>query len=1180
MTDDRRLIEDFLPIQAISAEASREKSVRKGHISTLHLWWARRPLVACRAAVYGALVPASKFIPKNGPDNKKQSLGRANAAKFIERLCQYPGNPAVIKDAQRHILEAHAERLTEETGRRVAVEDIEEGRAPRPKVLDMFAGGGSIPLEALRLGCEAYALDLNPVAHIIELCTLVYPQKYGKPDPNARGMTGPRNAKGETTWGGLAKEVRYWGEWVLKKVKAEIGDLYPLIPDPDYNKEAPGGTGFQPVQQELFKTRRNLPHWQSGGSTYFVTFRTNNLELKPEARTIVLDACRHFDGDRYRLRCAVVMPDHVHLLLQPEEAGAGRWHSLSSILHSIKSFTGNRINTLLGRKGTVWQDESYDRIVRNESELLEKWNYIRNNPVKKGLVCSPDEWVGFFQSTGKMPVPPDCSQGDVPPGYLMPVAYLWTRTVRCKNPTCGATVPLVKQTWLCKKKGRYVALKVIVPKGKKEVEFGVVEATTEEGIGFDPAAGSKRGNATCPFCGSVNDVDYVKFEGRAGNMGDQLVAVIAAQHGSRGWVYLGLDSIREAVQPNDARINQLIQQYEKNPDLCPPTESIAGLNSYDNSLGITVRPYGMTHFANLFTRRQLLFHLSIVACIRSAYNEMADHAISEGHRLAVRTLLSAVVDRATDFGCKLCVWNPYKDSGTTHAFGRQTITMVWDYSEANPFNSGNASWILGLDRIILSLDDAYFDNSGKVFRGSAIRMPFRDGEMDAVITDPPYYDNVPYSDISDFFYVWLRRAVGELYPEHFAGELTPKKSEAIADANRHNGDRVAAKLAYEQMMANSFSEASRALKPNGQLTVVYAHKTTLGWATLVAALRSAGFTITEAWPLDTEKPGRLRAQDSAALASSILLVARKRDGFTTGSYEEKVRPELDVIVRERVDSLWKMGITGADLVIAAVGAGLRAYTRFSNVEYANGEEVPAEKFLAEVEGVVLETLLEKIFMGQTGGTGILPVPGNTGQRPVQSNTGRMPVPLGSVDGPSRFYVLWRYTYKSAEMDAGEAIVFTYGQNVELDGPNGLSSGNRALAEKRKGTYRLRDFTERGNDEKLGMPKDDGKPAALIDALHRILWLLENEPRNLNAFLDEARLDRERLRLVAQTLAGTALEGGQASSLSQQHTVATTPAEGAALKKLVANWRALIEARLSDVDLKTKQVRMRSPEAKE
>jgi len=187
-------------------------------------------------------------IPACQRSRREASLGRANTAKFVERLCKYPGDARVIAEAQQHILEAHAERLTKEGGTGgppVTVEDIIEGRAPRPKVLDMFAGGGAIPLEALRLGCEAYALDLNPVAHIIELCTLVYPQKYGKPDPTAKG-----SAK-DGTWAGLAAEVRYWGNWVLEKVKAEIGDLYPLIPDPDYRAKN-GGTGFQPVQGDLF----------------------------------------------------------------------------------------------------------------------------------------------------------------------------------------------------------------------------------------------------------------------------------------------------------------------------------------------------------------------------------------------------------------------------------------------------------------------------------------------------------------------------------------------------------------------------------------------------------------------------------------------------------------------------------------------------------------------------------------------------------------------------------------------------------------------------------------------------------------------------------------------------------------------------------------------------------------
>ena len=168
--------------------------------------------------------------------------------------------------------------------------------------------------------------------------------------------------------------------------------------------------------------------------------------------------------------------------------------------------------------------------------------------------------------------------------------------------------------------------------------------------------------------------------------------------------------------------------------------------------------------------------------------------------------------------------------------------------------------------------------------------------------------------------------------------------------------------------------------------------------------------------------------------------------------------------------------------------------------------------------------------------------------------------MAAVDGQSRFYVLWRYTYKAAEMDAGEAIVFTYGQNVELDGPNGLSTGSRALVEKKKGKYRLRDFTERGDNENLGLPADDGTSAPLIDALHRILWLIENEPRNLNRFLDEARPDRERLRLLAQVLAGTALAGRKAGG--PDHLVSTTAREQAALQKLIANWNSLIDQRLA------------------
>jgi len=910
-----------------------------------------------------------------------------------------------------------------------------------------------------------------------------------------------------------------------------------------------------------------------GGSTYFVTFRTEDLELPSEARKLVLKACRHFDGQRYTLWTAVVMPDHVHLLLQPKEQEPGQWWSLSAILHSIKSFTANQINKLLKREGTVWQDESFDRIVRDEEEFLEKWNYIRNNPVKRELCSEPESWDAFYEKveqassllegTGILPVPPGQK---VSPGYLTPVAYLWTRTVRCKNPSCGATVPLVRQTWLCKKKDRYVALKMIAPKGEKHVRFEVAKADRENELDFDPAAFSKGGNATCPFCRSVADDDYVRKQGMTKTIGVQLMAVVYTQLGVKGKKYLSANDVTECI-PDDTIIRTRIRALCERTGLTAPEEPINPLRPSPWTRGASgVTRHGFLRWSDLFMLRQMLCLLTFAATVREAHKVMVEQASGllenpgkmpgqpprdyDAERAkAMTTYLGVLCNRIASAGSGLSRWNGGGEN-VESTFSRQALAMVWDFAESSPFGESSGGADNALDWIANVIEaQATQPCSAIISRGSAITLPWSDTFFDAVITDPPYYDNVPYADISDFFYVWLKRTIGHLYPEHCSTDLTPRKTEVTALSSRHGGDMAKATAEYERMMFESFRQACRVLKPEGQMVIVYAHKTTLGWATLVDAMRRAGFTITEAWPLDTERGVRLLAMDSAALASSIFLVARKREATSTGSYEDDVRPELERIVRERVETLWEMGIVGADLVIAAVGAGLRAFTRFERVEYANGEEVPAEKFLAEVEGVVLETLLEKIFkVGQA--SSLSPSPGKMPGPPISM--------LGQVDGPSRFYVLWRYTYKAAELDAGEAIVFTYAQPVELDGQRGLSSGSRALVEKKKAKYRLRDFTERGDDEKLGLPDTQtGMPAPLVDVLHRVLWLMENEPRALGKFLEEIRPDRERLRLVAQALAGAGLKGK--SEEATRAVVATTTAEQSALGKLLANWRTLIES---------------------
>ena len=966
---DRRLIEDYIPIEAISAEARREKSLRKGHISTLHLWWARRPLVAARAAVYGALVPA--------PEGKEAA---GEAEQFVTSLCKYPGSERTIAEARQHILKAHAERLTAELGHRVTVEDIEAGRAPRPRVLDMFAGGGSIPLEALRLGCEAYALDLNPVAHIIELCTLVYPQQFGAPDPSAKGSAP------DGTWAGLADEVEYWGKWVLERVRAEIGDLYPPIPDP----RQPAGEDEPKVQL-----------------------------------------------------------------------------SLDLAVHETT--------------------ESYHRRAR----------------------------------------------------MLTPVAYLWTRTVRCRNPACGATVPLARQTWLRRKEGRYVALRPDAETNRdkaptdRRVLYHVVESATEEGLGFAPALGSQAGNVACPFCGTVADSSYVKAEGQAERIGVQPMTVVGTHGDAKGRVYLAADQVPTGVWPDDDDIWQRIRILEAETATDPagtlsvPRESIVT----DAKGSAWVIQYGLTCFGDLFSRRQVLALLTFAKHVRAAHAEMQQLGYGRSHSDSVTLFLGMSLNKLADLHCVLAQWKSDAEA-VVHALARQALPMVWDFAESNPLSTYGASWHSSVSRSVQALSEIKWPSfPGVVVRGSATQTLLESDAFDAVITDPPYYDNVAYADLSDFFYVWLKRSVGFLFPEHFSAQLSPKKNEAVADATRHGGNRERAARVYEEMMGHAFAEAGRVLKPAAPLVIVYAHKTTLGWATLVDALRVAGFTVTEAWPLDTEMAARIRAVDTASLASSIFLVARRRTGQEVGSYEREVQPELQAIVSERLEHLWAQGVTGADLVIACVGAGLRAFTRYARVEYANGEQVPANSFLADVEGVVLETLLTKLFgVGQAG--------------------------VKTVDAVTRFYVLWRYAYRHAAIDAGEAIVFAYPQHVELDGPRALTSGSNPLVEKQKGKYHLRDFTERGDDESLGIPHE-GRSAPGVDILHRLLWLVEHRPHEIPSYLDEARPDLERLRIVAQTLAGQTLSGnggGGARSL-----LAARGAEAAALRKLTTNWRTLIEA---------------------
>ncbi|MDQ2760525.1 MAG: DUF1156 domain-containing protein [Actinomycetota bacterium] len=884
---DKRLIEDLLPVGAINVVAQREKIGHAAlHPRKFHLWWARRPLAAARAAVYATLVPAD-----GTPEE-------ARSDEFFTSLCRWGASDRVIAEARERVLAAN------------------DGKPPR--VLDLFAGGGAIPLEAARLGCEATAVELNPVAHLIERCTLDYPQCFGP---------------------SLADDVREHGRRWVQRTWERVGHLYPRVREPE---------GHQ-------------------------------LEL---------------DAD------------------PGAERAAGR-----------------------------------------------------------------------------------------------PIAYLWTRTVPCPNTAGGAhELPLVRQTWLTKKAGRYVALRPRVDRAARTLRWEVVEASDPAGLGFDPAGFSSRGRASCLICGAAVDAKYVKEQGMSGRMGITPLAVVLVKPSGPGREYLPAGRYSE---PSALECEAVLAGL----DVTPPEELIPA----DDTRNFWTPQYGLTRFRDLFTPRQLATLCAFAHGVREARAEMVTGGMDSQRAEAVCACLGLTLNRVVDASSSLVRWVP-QGTFTTNTYARQALPMVWDFAEANPFAgavSDAARYVENNADILARL--AATGRRVAVQRTSATQLADHDNRFDAVVTDPPYYDNISYADLSDFFYVWLKRSVGFLFEEHFAGELTPKKREAIVAPYRHGGDKPAARAFYEHEMAAAFGEAHRVLKPGAPLVCVYAHKTTLGWAALVEALRRARFTITEAWPLDTENPERSVGQGTASLASSIFLVARRRDTNETGSYHD-VLTVLDEVIEERLDRLTRAGVAGSDLVIAAIGAGLAPFTRYATVELPSGEPVAAERFLEVVQSRVLDAVLAKVHELGDG--------------------------VSAIDLATRYYVLARTMFGWADIAFDEANNLARSAGIELG--DGLAHGPLRLADVKGKSVHLRDFSERGGEAELG--EDGGR---LIDVLHGLLWRASHAAHEIPSYLDATRPDPQRLRQVAQALQGKALrEQGESK-----------PPEAQACERLLGAWSRLVDDNL-------------------
>jgi len=645
-------------------------------------------------------------------------------------------------------------------------------------------------------------------------------------------------------------------------------------------------------------------------------------------------------------------------------------------------------------------------------------------------------------------------------GYI-PVGYIWARTIKCQNPACGAEIPLMRQFWLAKKDRKKVALYPYVE--GKEVKFKIAGDGYEPmPKNFDPSKGTVKGaKVTCPVCGMTNDANTTRKLFREGKAAQRMVAVVLYHPEKRGKVYRlstekDIQAYEEAKMYLEEKRAKLMEEWGIDPVPDEPTPEGRGRGA---ERAFSVRNYGLNTWGDLFNDRQKLALIAFVEKVRQAYERMLGEGYEEEYAKAVVTYLGLRLDLFATYLNTLVRWRGDALS-FERSFDRQTLQMLWDYGEVNPFSGRRGSW--NTEKMELSIEHCSMtsETSAVVLQASATSLPFPDNYFDAIFTDPPYYDNVPYSYLSDFFYVWLKRTVGDFYPELFITPLTPKSKELVAYT--HDKDWDAAKRYFEEGMKKALQEIYRVLKPNGILVLVYAHKTTEGWETLINSLLDSGLVPTASWPIHTEMKNRLRAKESAALASSIYIVARKIKKQGIGWFDE-VKREMKKKLEEKLDTLWKEGISGPDFFISAIGSAIEVFGKHEKVLDYEGNEIRGDRLLQLVRDIVSDYAIRQVL-----------------HEDISSELS----PL------TKLYVLWRWTYGEAKAHFDEARKLATSVGLDLE-----KEWNRGFIKKEKEYIHVLGPHERKFKEV--------KDSDLIDVLHKALLLWQaNKRREMVGLLVE------------------------------------------------------------------------------
>lgn len=969
----KKLIEVAMPIKEISAESVRDKSIRHGHISTLHLWWARRPLPVCRAVVFASLVPDP--LDPNCPPAFREA---------VELLLGSPEKPLY------------------ETG----------------MLVDAYKPYRDIPWTAVH-----DPMDDNPRNRL-----QMFIGKFTEEMQEALLQSKPSPAAGKLlSNNSLIKWDNKNNENIINKARKLIFVAH-------------NSTTRSLSEAERSEAEKNAEDLLAEFDTLYSAIKTAEKELYalPD---------RHLDSEDCQLKTAnlhTAIEDFLNKMPKVFDPFAGGGAiPLEAARLGCRSY-GNDINPVahIIQKGSLEFPQKYGKPI----------NYGKDEFIK---LYGRDELLKWCKENGKHPdnenlkieIPNRLSfdvafyakkllnETEKEIGHLYPVdaqgkkpiAYYWARVGNCSNPSCRAEVPLLKQFYLANTTAKQVYLKPIIEGTKIEFEIKKGKYNENELEGW-----LDRGNMKCPCCGNATDVKTLKKQFIEGKIKEKIIAVI--------WDSTNGKDYQLPTEVDLAVIAQIPTDTER------PKEPM----SVEYTQALPCCTWGLEKWGDMFSLRQLYALQTLVKKLHELKQELKH--VDENYQKAVVTYLGILLDRVAQRQTSFGVWDTTREN-LQAIFGKQAVPMMFDYPESNPFSSSGGSALNQLDwltRYIESECDYPFSVSLQN-ASSGEKEQFKAKEITAVVTDPPYYDAIAYADLSDFFYVWLKRTLGDIYPLNFATPQTPKTEECTALKHHRNNSKTEAKDHFEYKLTQIFDAIEH--QTSDIVSIMFAHQSTEAWTTLCNSILGSRMNITGSWATDTEMTGALKT-GKAFLSSSVTVSCKpaQRKGF--GAYKE-VKREIEKTVEREVGELYRLGFRGADLLTACFGQAVSEFGKYEKVEKADGSEIT----VAELLEMARESAFNALLKGFDG------------------------------DDFTKFYIGWLQLYGFAESDFDDAAKFSrVGLSINV---NELFTEHLLIKKGNKQTL--------GNfEERMTLNKNLGKNGAdvLIDQVHRAMHLYQGNRSDL------------------------------------------------------------------------------------